>query len=175
MALRRRKIIWQSKAIAIISLSALTLSTQALAGGSRHFDDGYYVDAEVVRVEPLVRTVQVAAPRKVCWEQRVRHSGRHRWRQHLPWRHHRPDRRYVTVEHRCEIRTEYHNEARIDGYNVTYRYQGRNFTIRKDHDPGKRIRLRVRVEPTAEYERVSGAGKEYRSRDFICGDDCFDS
>ncbi len=169
MALRRRKTIWQSKAMAVIALSALTLSTQALAGGGRRFGDGYYVDAKVLRVEPILRVVRVAAPREVCWEESVRRTGRHRWRRHRPRRH------YAIVELHCEIQTEYHNEERIDGYNVTYRYRGRHFTTRMKRDPGRRIRVRVRVEPAVEHERVSRAGKEYRSRDFICDDDCFDS
>jgi uncharacterized protein YcfJ len=169
MVLRRRRTIWQLNAMAGIVLAAVTISPQARADGSPRSEGGYYVHAEVVAVAPIVRAVRVAAPREVCWEERVRHRGRHRWR------HHRPGRPYVIVEHHCEIRTEYHNQSRIDGYHVTYRYQSRHFTTRKDHHPGKRIRLRVRVEPTAETERMISFGTTSRGHDFICDHDCFDS
>lgn len=171
MALRRRKTIWQSSTIAFISLSALTVSTPLLASEIRHFSGSYHVDAEVVRVEPIVRTVRVAVPREVCWEERVRR----RWGPHHLWRHHSPGRSYITIEHRCDIRTEYRDKSRIDGYKVTYLYQGRRFTTRKDHDPGKRIRLRIRVEPAAEHERESALKKDANRRNFVCDDDCFNS
>lgn len=212
---------WQSKAMAVIALSSLAISTQALADGDRLFDDGYYVNAKVVRVVPIVRMVQVATPREVCWNEKVRHVEHHRWRRrnpalpmivggvvggvvgnqigkrggraaltiagtligaavghrvhNAPHHHHRPARSYTTVEPRCEIQTDYHNEERIDGYRVTYRYHGRHFTTRTDHDPGRRVRVRVQVEPTVDYERVTRTGHEYRSHDLICDDDCPDT
>lgn len=209
---------WQSKAIAVAALSALAVSTPALAGGGRHLDDEYYVSADVVRVEPVVRIVQVASPREVCWKEKVRHVSHPRWHrhrhhhrrnhhsplpmivggvvggvvgnqigkgggrdaltiagtligaavghsvQHAPRHHHRPRHSYTTVERRCEVQTDYYDEERIDGYDVTYRYQGRHFTTRMDHDPGDRIRLRVQVEPTVEYERVTRVEEAYLSR-----------
>ena len=62
-------------------------------------------------------------------------------------RHH--DRYYeqVNLVDRCEMRTTYHMEERIEGYHVTYRYQGRVFTTRTEHDPGKFIPVRVEVSP----------------------------
>lgn len=207
---------WQSKAIAVAALIALAVSTPALAGGGRYLDDEFYVDAEVVQVEPVVRIVQVARPREVCWNEKVRHVSHPRWRrhhyrrnhdsplpiivggvvggvvgnqigkgggrdaltiagtiigatvghsiQHAPRQHHRPRRSYTTVERQCGIQTEYYDEERIDGYDVTYRYRGRLFTTRMGHDPGDRIRLRVQVEPTDEYERVTPAEYAYSSR-----------
>jgi uncharacterized protein YcfJ len=50
-------------------------------------------------------------------------------------------------EERCHTVTERRNEERIDGYRVTYRYQGEIFTTRMDHDPGDRIQVRIRVTP----------------------------
>ena len=35
----------------------------------------------------------------------------------------------------------------ISGYDVTYRYQDRDFTIRMAYDPGDRVQVRVDVEP----------------------------
>ena len=51
---------------------------------------------------------------------------------------------YETV---CEEITDYHTEERIDGYRVKYRYNGRVYTTRTSHDPGKRLRVQVTVVP----------------------------
>ena len=40
-----------------------------------------------------------------------------------------------------------HWESRLTGYRVEYRYQGRTHTALLPYDPGRRIRLRVSVEP----------------------------
>jgi uncharacterized protein YcfJ len=50
---------------------------------------------------------------------------------------------------RCEVREEERIEQQIDGYRVTYRYNGRTYTTQLPYDPGDRIRVRVRVEPQA--------------------------
>lgn len=50
------------------------------------------------------------------------------------------------VETRCRTVEEYHEEERVEGYLVTYRYKGREYTTRMNHEPGKRIRVRVAVE-----------------------------
>lgn len=54
--------------------------------------------------------------------------------------------RYQTVQH-CEVVEEYYDEERLMGYQVRYRYNGEDFSVRMDDDPGERIRLRVQVEP----------------------------
>lgn len=54
--------------------------------------------------------------------------------------------RYHTVRH-CETVDEYVHEERLVGYDVRYRYEGRDYSVRTDHDPGSRIRVRVHVEP----------------------------
>ncbi len=48
---------------------------------------------------------------------------------------------------RCETRYQSREEERIDGYRVTYRYNGQTYTTRTDHDPGDRLRVRVAVTP----------------------------
>ena len=58
--------------------------------------------------------------------------------------------RYVT-ERRCEVREVYRDEERIEGYQVTYKYQGQTYVTRMDSDPGRRIRVRVQVEPVGRY------------------------
>jgi uncharacterized protein YcfJ len=54
---------------------------------------------------------------------------------------------YTTLETRCSVRDEYHDEERIDGYRVEYRYDGRVYTTRMDRHPGDRIRVNVSVTP----------------------------
>lgn len=56
------------------------------------------------------------------------------------------EERPVDVE-RCEVSYNREYEERIDGYRVTYVYNGRHFTTRLPYDPGDRIRVRVDVRP----------------------------
>jgi uncharacterized protein YcfJ len=51
-----------------------------------------------------------------------------------------------TVE-RCGVSYRDSWEERIDGYDVTYRYAGREYFTRMPFDPGDRIRVRVDVTP----------------------------
>lgn len=86
---------------------------------------------------------------------------------------HRPlPRTYTTVERRCEIQSTYHEEERVEGYRVTYRYRGRTFTTRMDHRPGPRVRVKVDVQPVA-YQRGADSSVDWRSRSHPdCDDDC---
>jgi uncharacterized protein YcfJ len=51
------------------------------------------------------------------------------------------------VVHRCDVRYEPEYEERVEGYRVTYEYNGREFTTRLPYDPGEKIRVRVAVSP----------------------------
>ncbi|MGU9957208.1 MAG: glycine zipper 2TM domain-containing protein [Arenicellales bacterium WSBS_2016_MAG_OTU3] len=53
---------------------------------------------------------------------------------------------YELVE-RCETVDNYHSEERVDGYNVTYNYNGQEYRTRMRQDPGERIKVRVSVNP----------------------------
>ncbi len=48
---------------------------------------------------------------------------------------------------RCEVRYRERTVERIDGYDVTYAYAGREYVTRMPYDPGERIRVRVDVSP----------------------------
>jgi len=50
-------------------------------------------------------------------------------------------------EERCHTVNERYSEERLDGYRVTYRYQGQTFSTRMDHDPGDRIQVHISVSP----------------------------
>jgi uncharacterized protein YcfJ len=49
------------------------------------------------------------------------------------------------IVQRCEVRYEKRYEERVDGYRVSYEYNGREYTTRLPYDPGDRIRVRVAV------------------------------
>ena len=55
-------------------------------------------------------------------------------------------REYQTVQ-RCDTVYQQYEEGRLVGYDVTYLYNGEEFSIRTESDPGDRIRLRVSVQP----------------------------
>jgi uncharacterized protein YcfJ len=48
---------------------------------------------------------------------------------------------------RCEVRYEASYEDRVEGYRVTYEYNGRRQMTQLPYDPGDRIRVRVDVHP----------------------------
>ena len=50
-------------------------------------------------------------------------------------------------QHRCEVVHDYHQEERIEGYDVGYVYNGHRFFRRMDHPPGRKVRVRVKVTP----------------------------
>ena len=51
-----------------------------------------------------------------------------------------------TVE-RCDVRYRDSYEERVDGYEVTYEYAGRQYVTRMPYDPGERLRINVSVTP----------------------------
>ena len=75
----------------------------------------------------------------------VGHQASHRQASEHDDYHHDRVRRQ-TVE-RCETRYITREEREADGYLVTYRYAGREYTTRTTEHPGKRIRVRVEVTP----------------------------
>ena len=54
---------------------------------------------------------------------------------------------YTTVENRCKTVDNYHTEERLDGYRVSYEYNGQIFHTRMKYRPGNRIRVSIRVQP----------------------------
>lgn len=48
---------------------------------------------------------------------------------------------------RCETRYRETQEERVDGYRVTYRYNGQKYATQMPYDPGEKIRVRVDVRP----------------------------
>jgi len=54
--------------------------------------------------------------------------------------------RVETVE-RCETVQAYEQEEKLVGYDVLYRYNGDDYTVRMPRNPGATVRVRVSVEP----------------------------
>jgi uncharacterized protein YcfJ len=58
-----------------------------------------------------------------------------------------PQNGYTEYEQRCSVRHQVSYEEVLEGYQVTYRYQGERYQIKMPYDPGKRIKLRIQIEP----------------------------
>ncbi len=54
--------------------------------------------------------------------------------------------RYATQEN-CRVVDDSRVEERVEGYRVTYRYNGAEYVTRTDHDPGNKIRVHIDVQP----------------------------
>ena len=54
---------------------------------------------------------------------------------------------YAEPVQRCETNYRSHQEERIEGYRVVYKYQGQKYATRMPYDPGREIRVRVDVRP----------------------------
>lgn len=52
-----------------------------------------------------------------------------------------------SVERHCRVVEEWVEEKRIVGYEVEYRHRGQLYVSRLPYDPGKRLRIRITVEP----------------------------
>ena len=51
------------------------------------------------------------------------------------------------TEERCKVYHDYHEEERIVGYRVRYRYNDETYSTRTDTDPGDTIKVRLAVTP----------------------------
>lgn len=51
------------------------------------------------------------------------------------------------VVERCQTEVREHQQERIDGYRVIYRYHGQKYATTMPHDPGKKLRIRVDIRP----------------------------
>ena len=135
---------------------ALMVALPAAAKGFRDVDDDggtRYDYARVVKVDAIVQHASGPESRETCWQQ-PRTEVQYR----PSYTYYADDDevdgpRAVTVEggyhavtrttQRCRTETDYRDTANVLGYDVTYRYGGREFTTRMDHDPGERMRVRV--------------------------------
>lgn len=64
-------------------------------------------------------------------------------------------RTYYTTEEVCKTYQDYHEEERIVGYHVLYKYRGETYSTETRHHPGDRIRVRVSVTPVDDFREPS--------------------
>ena len=62
-------------------------------------------------------------------------------------RSHRYNSGRVVYEKRCEMVDRYRTEERLDGYDVTYRYNDQVYSTFTRHDPGPTLKVSVNVVP----------------------------
>jgi uncharacterized protein YcfJ len=53
----------------------------------------------------------------------------------------------VETVRQCETVYDHHDEERLLGYQVRYRYHDKDYSVRMDDDPGEFVRVRVDVQP----------------------------
>ena len=144
---------------AMFAALAIALPATAQTGwrdGDGANGDVRYDIARVVKVDAVVSHASRPVSRETCWSEPTTY-------QYRPGYTYRgdadddgdPDN--VTVSggyqklndggERCRTETSYRDSDRVLGYEVTYRYGGREYTTRMDHDPGDRMRVRVDVRP----------------------------
>jgi uncharacterized protein YcfJ len=140
---------------------ALALALPAAAQTAYRYDDSNgdvrYDFARVVKVDAVVSHASSPVSRETCWQQPTTYQ----YRPGYTYYHDEdedggPDR--VTVDggyqkisdggERCRTVTNWRDTDRVLGYEITYRYGGREYTTRMDHDPGDRMRIRVNYDYT---------------------------
>ena len=58
-----------------------------------------------------------------------------------------PDTRHYQIIERCETVFVSHEEERLLGYDVTYLFNGQQYSVRMAQDPGSQMKVRVDVQP----------------------------
>jgi uncharacterized protein YcfJ len=163
------------KKLILIPLLVGLVSTPLYAGYPRHEpgeQEIFYDKARVINVKPIVEIVEVPVEDRECWTEEVT-GTRHRNNSGAGHQVGRGDGKkvatvagtiigaavgnemgkkqrhqpYAHTEHHCRVSEEYYEEERIRGYQVTYRYGGETFMTEMDRDPGKFLRLRVKLTP----------------------------
>jgi hypothetical protein len=141
---------------------ALAIALPAAAQTAYRYDDDANTDvrydmARVVRVDAVVSHASRPVSRETCWSEPTTYKYRPSYTYYDDEDNDGgPDR--VTVSggyqkindggERCRTETSWRDTDRVLGYEVTYRYGGREYTTRMDHDPGNRLRVRVNYDYT---------------------------
>ena len=146
------------------ALVAAALAVALPASAQMYRDDDYDSRADfarVVKVDAIVSHASSPVSRETCWQTPTTYRYR------PSYTYYRDDdndddtpdavtvrgqyEQINTASERCRTTTAWRDSDRIMGYEVTYRYGGREYTTRMDHDPGNRLRVRVdtdyRIQP----------------------------
>jgi hypothetical protein len=141
---------------------ALAIALPAAAQTVYRYDDDANTDvrydmARVVRVDAVVSHASRPVSRETCWSEPTTYKYRPSYTYYGDEDNDGGTDR-VTVSggyqkineggERCRTETNWRDTDRVLGYEVTYRYGGREYTTRMDHDPGDRLRVRVNYDYT---------------------------
>ena len=148
-----------------IITAALAVALPAAAQTGLRYDEYNNNDvrfdfARVVKVDAVVNHASRPISRETCWEEPTTYQYRPSYTYYRDDDSGAPDA--VTVDgdyrkisdggQRCRTETNWRSTDRVLGYEVTYRYGGREYTTRMDHDPGDRLRVRVNYDYTIQPE-----------------------
>jgi len=140
---------------------ALAIALPAAAQTAYRYDDANgdvrYDMARVVKVDAVVSHASRPVSRETCWSEPTTYQYRPSYTYYGD-EDRDGDADRVTVGggyqkisdggERCRTETNWRDTDRVLGYEVTYRYGGREYTTRMDHDPGDRMRVRVNYDYT---------------------------
>src|SRR5262249_22088903 len=146
-AVRRRKFMKTHRYLkpAIVA-AALAIALPAAAQGFRDDDrdnsDVRYDTARVVKVGAIVNHASAPVSRETCWQEP------NTYRYNPSYTYYRDDgdgpeavtvggdyQQIRTASEHCRTTTNWRDSDRIMGYDVTYRYNGREYTTHMNHDP----------------------------------------
>lgn len=151
----------------LVFVSATGVAQTSLSGAAVAVEDAYvehinYAYAQVLRVVPVYRDVQVMQARTDCADAglvlasaepvpaaraaavgALLHTGFAAAAASPGQRHDEA----AAEPAECPLVDESVTVTRHEGYDVEYRYRGEVFVSRLDHDPGDRLRIRVAVIP----------------------------
>lgn len=149
---------------AIITAALAVALPAAAQTGFRYDDDARYDNAgarydndlrddfaRVVKVDAIVNHATRPISRETCWEEPTTYQYRPSYTYYRDDEGTGPNAVTVDGDYRkisdggqhCRTETNFRSTDRVLGYEVTYRYGGREYTTRMDHDPGDRMRVRV--------------------------------
>jgi len=112
----------------------------------------YEVVVDVVDVQPLVVREQIFQPERVCRERsssRSSYRGRQRGyhNPNHPGHYDNCPSDLSNNAYRCYTIERERSIERIDGYQVTYLYNGQQLSKRLSYDPGSKLRIQVHARP----------------------------
>ena len=141
---------------------ALAIALPAAAQTVYRYDDANgdvrYDMARVVKVDAVVSHASRPVSRETCWQEPTT-----TYRTTPSYTYYRDDddddvpdavtvesgyREVTGSQQHCRTETNWRDTDRVLGYDVTYRYGGREYTTHMDHDPGNRLRVRVNYDYT---------------------------
>jgi len=124
-----------------------------VARADYRYDDMRYDYARVVKVDAIVNHATQPVSRETCWHEPATVTYRPSYTYYRDSDDDDSGPSVITVDggtqtsgttqQHCRTETDYRTTDRVLSYDVTYRYNGRDYRVQMDHDPGDRVRVRV--------------------------------